>query len=141
MFPQFFFLNFFLFEKSDFLRFFEIFGFLTIFDFFFRFLGCFKEFWIFFLDFWIFFLIFFGICWTFLDFWIFWIFFEIFGISFDFFGFLGFLSKLVRLLLKVTKFTTGHQKLPKMNQNSIIRSFFAGRSKKPRPKAEALCRS
>ena len=29
------------------------------------------------------------------------------------------------LLLKVTKVTTGHQKLPKMGQNSIISYFFA----------------
>ena len=34
------------------------------------------------------------------------------------------------LLLKVTKVTTGHQKLPKMGQNSIISSFFARRAKK-----------
>ena len=34
------------------------------------------------------------------------------------------------LLLKVTKVTTGHQKLPKMGQNSIISSFFARRTKK-----------
>ena len=33
------------------------------------------------------------------------------------------------LLLKVTKVTTGHQKLPKMGQNSIISSFFARRAK------------
>ena len=39
--------------------------------------------------------------------------------------FLGFFSKLLRLLLKVTKVTTGHKKLPKMGQNSIISSFFA----------------
>ena len=37
---------------------------------------------------------------------------------------------LLRLLLKVTHVTTGHQKLPKMGQNSIIRSFFARRAKK-----------
>ena len=40
----------------------------------------------------------------------------------DFFVFFGFLSKLLRLLLKVTKVTTGHKKLPKMGQNSIISS-------------------
>ena len=34
------------------------------------------------------------------------------------------------LLLKVTKVTTGHQKLPKVVQNSIISSFFARRAKK-----------
>ena len=54
----------------------------------------------------------------------------------DFFVFLGFLSKLLMLLLKVTKVTTGHQKLPKMGQNSIISSFFARRAKKA--SAEAL---
>ena len=48
----------------------------------------------------------------------------------DFFVFLGFLSKFLRLLLKVTKVTTGHQKLPKMGQNSIKSSFFARRAKK-----------
>ena len=47
----------------------------------------------------------------------------------DFFVFLGFLSKLLILLLKVTKVTTGHQKLPKMGQNSIISSFFVRRAK------------
>ena len=47
-----------------------------------------------------------------------------------FFVFLGFLSKLLMLLLKVTKVTTGHQKLPKMGQNSIRSSFFAQRAKK-----------
>ena len=47
--------------------------------------------------------------------------FEIFGFFMDFFG-LG--------LLKVTKVTNGHQKMPKMGQNSIITSFFAQRSKK-----------
>ena len=41
----------------------------------------------------------------------------------DFFVFLGFLSKLLLLLIKVNKVTTGHQKLPKMGQNSIITSF------------------
>ena len=34
------------------------------------------------------------------------------------------------LLLKVTKVTTGQQKLTKMGQNSIITSFFAQRVKK-----------
>ena len=43
---------------------------------------------------------------------------------------MGFFSKLLMLLLKVTKVTTGHQKLPKMGQNSIIISFFARRAKK-----------
>ena len=36
----------------------------------------------------------------------------------------------IRLLLKVTKVTTGHQKLPKICQNSIIISFFARRANK-----------
>ena len=59
-----------------------------------------------------------------LDFWKFFLF------SFlDFFVFLEFLSKLLWLLIKVTKVTTGHQKLPKMSQNSIICSFFARRAK------------
>ena len=42
---------------------------------------------------------------------------------------------------KVTKVTTGHQKLPKMGQNSIISSFLPEGQKKPQPKAEALRRS
>ena len=46
-----------------------------------------------------------------------------------FFGFLWFLLKLIRLLLKVTKVITGHQILPKICQNSIIRYFFAKRAK------------
>ena len=33
------------------------------------------------------------------------------------------------LLLKFTKVTTGHQKLSKIGQNSIITSFFARRAK------------
>ena len=45
--------------------------------------------------------------------------FEIFWIFLDFFGFLVFLSKLLRFLIKFTKVTTGHQKLPKLGQNSI----------------------
>ena len=40
---------------------------------------------------------------------------------------MGFLSKLLRLLIKVTKVTTGHQKLPKMGQNRIISCFFFAR--------------
>ena len=31
---------------------------------------------------------------------------------------------------QVTKITTGHQKLNKIGQNSILSSFFAGRAKK-----------
>ena len=42
---------------------------------------------------------------------------------------MGFLSKLLRLLLKVTKVTTGHLKLPKIGKNSIISSFFARRAR------------
>ena len=89
------------------------------------FFGFFWIFWIFFgffLDF-LDFLDFFG----FLDFLKF---LDFFGFFLDFFGFLGFLSKLLRLLLKVTKVTIGHQKLPKMGQNSKISTFFARRAKK-----------
>ena len=43
---------------------------------------------------------------------------------------MGFLLKLLMLLLKVNKVTTGHQKLPKMGQNSIITPFLARRAKK-----------
>ena len=54
-----------------------------------------------------------------------------FGISWHFFGFiLRFLSKLLSLLLKVTKLTTWHKKIPKMSQNSIISPVFARRAKK-----------
>ena len=121
-------------KKSDFLRFFEIFSdfrifwpFLTIFGFFgffmdfldfFGFFGLFLDF----LDFFWIFLIF----WTFFGFWDFLKFFEIFWIFLDFFFWL----LLLKLLLKVTKVTTGHQKLPKMGQNSILRSFLARRAKK-----------
>ena len=55
----------------------------------------------------------------------------------DFFVFLVFISKLLMLLLKVTKVTTGHQKMPKMGQNSIINSFFARRAKKPFAKGQS----
>ena len=51
---------------------------------------------------------------------------------------MGFLSKLLRLLLKVTKVTTGYQKLPKMGKkNNIISSFFARRTDKA--SAEGRC--
>ena len=56
-----------------------------------------------------------------------------FGFFLDFFGFFcffWFFSKLLRLLLNVTTVTTGHQKLPKIGQNSIKSSFFARRAKK-----------
>ena len=69
---------------------------------------------------------------------------NLFGISFIFLCFLGFLSKLLRLQLKVTKVTTGHQKLPIMGQNSIISSFFCPKVKKSlgcRPKPSAGARS
>ena len=48
-----------------------------------------------------------------------------------FFGFFGFFLKLLRLLLKVTKVTTGHQRWPKIGQNSIIRYFLPKGQKKP----------
>ena len=41
------------------------------------------------------------------------------------------------LLQKVTKVTTGQQKLPKMGQNSKITPFLPEGQKKPQPKAEA----
>ena len=123
-----------------FFKFFEIFGFLTIFD-----------------NFWIF-----GVFDGFLDFfWIFWNFFGFFGFFLDFLDFFEFsiflkkndflrffeicpsvpktgtdgqtclsVPKLGTDGHPVTKVTTGHQKWPKMGQNSIIRSFFARRAKK-----------
>ena len=59
------------------------------------------------------------------------------------FGF--FLHPSLMLLLKVTNVTNGHQKLPKMGQNSLITSFFAQRAKKslsrrPKPSAGARIR-
>ena len=63
--------------------------------------------------------------------------FKFLGFWGDFFVLLGFLSKLLRLLLKVTKVTTGHQKLPKMGQNSIKRSFFDRRAKKSSAKGRS----
>ena len=68
--------------------------------------------------------------WTYLDFQIFF--------NFGFFISLRFCSKLLMLILKVTKVTTGHQKFPKMGQNSILSFFFPKGQKKPKPKAEAL---
>ena len=56
----------------------------------------------------------------------------------------GFFLKLLRLLLKVTTVTTGHKKLPKIGQNSIINFYFDQRAKKafgPRPKPSAGARS
>ena len=54
-----------------------------------------------------------------------------FGIFFCILGdFFVFFSKLLKLLLKVTKVTTEHHKLPKMGQNSIISYFFAQRATK-----------
>ena len=41
----------------------------------------------------------------------------------------------------VTKVTTGHQKWPKMSQNSTITSFFARRAKKSYVEVKALLRS
>ena len=43
---------------------------------------------------------------------------------------MGFLSKLLMLLLKDTKVSTRHQKLPKMGQNSILSSFCCPKGKK-----------
>ena len=87
----------------------------------------------FFMDFFFVF-VFLDFFWFYLHFWTFFgflIFFEIFlFFCWIFIGFLGFLSKFLRLLLKVTKVTTGHQKLPKMGRNSIISSFFAQRAKR-----------
>ena len=42
---------------------------------------------------------------------------------------------------KVTKVTTGHQKLLKMDQNSILGSFLLEGLKMPQLKAEALRRT
>ena len=52
---------------------------------------------------------------------------DYFGFFYFFFIFLFFLVyfKVNRLLLNVTMVNTGHQKLPKMGQNSIKSSFFA----------------
>ena len=63
-------------------------------------------------------------------------FFEIFLFLGDFFGFSGFLSKFLRLLLKVTKITTGHQKLPKNGPKqhykpSLGPFFFASAEQSP----------
>ena len=55
---------------------------------------------------------------------------------FGFFGFLGFISKLPRLLIKVTKVTTGHKKLPKIGQNSIM-----SLGRRPKPSAGARSRA
>ena len=56
--------------------------------------------------------------------------FEIFGYFGFFWIFFGFFKKLLMLLLKVTKVTTGHQKWPKIGQNSTIRPFFTQRTHK-----------
>ena len=70
---------------------------------------------------------FWGFLWIFGFFWIFFgfcgiYFFSDFFLLFSFFpwGFYGLFSKLLRLLLNITNVTTGHQKWPKMGQNSII---------------------
>ena len=62
-------------------------------------------------------------------FWNFWNFFK---------KILGYFSKLLRLLLKVTVVTTGHQKWPKVSQNSIKSLFFARWEKKPLPWCSGL---
>ena len=74
----------------------------------------------------------------FLDFFDFLDFLKFFGFVLDFFGFLRFLSKLLRLLLKLTMVTTGHKKLPKMGQNSIISpKGKKSLGRKPKPSAGA----
>ena len=93
---------------------------------FWTFFGFFRSFWIFF---WIF-----RILLTFLDFWIF----EFFWFFLFFWVFFGFISKLLMLLLKVIKVTTGHQKLPKVGQNSLITSFFARRAKQASAEGRSL---
>ena len=79
-----------------------------------------------FLIFWPFLTIFYFF-WFFIDFWIF---FPIFWVFFYFLDFFGNPCKVTKVTTKVTKATTGHQKMPKMGQNSIISSFFARRAKK-----------
>ena len=110
----------------DFLRFFEIFQFLNplkklllgfVHPFLEFFVDCFVFLHLFLFFFYLLFLIFLFF------FWIFWMFSEIFGFFFKWFS--GFHSQLLRLLLKVTKVTTGHHKLPKMGQNSIIKKVSA----------------
>ena len=59
----------------------------------------------------------------FFDFFVFWDFFQFMDFFYLFFICFGFFFKLLRLLLKNTKITTGHQKLPKIGLNSTIRSF------------------
>ena len=114
-----------------------------------------RAFFLYFLIFYIFIFYFFILFGFFLYYFVFFGFFFNFGI-FEFFEnfwiffwissvFLGFLSKLLRLLLKVTKVTTGHQKFPKMGQNSIISSlFFCPKGEKSlgrRPKPSTGARS
>ena len=119
----------------DILRFFGIFQFFDRFWQFLDFWGFYGLFG-FFLTFLIFFGFFFGFFFKFFR--IFWIFgfldFQFFGFFFefflDFFSFFWFLSKVIWLLLNVTMVTTGHQKSPKMGQNSLRSSFFARRAKK-----------
>ena len=61
-------------------------------------------------------------------------FFEVFSRFYDFLtifdNWFVWILRSLRLLLKVTNVTIGHQKWPKMGQNSIISSFFAQRAKK-----------
>ena len=114
--------------------------FFQIFGFFYRFRQ-FLDFRIFFYGFSRFVLDIFLFFWTFLLFFGFELFLDFFGF---FFGFFEFFLKLQRLLLKVTKVTTGHQRLPQIGQNSIKRFFFAQRKKKAlirRPKLSAGARS
>ena len=107
----------------DFLRFFQIFGFLDHFWQFFDFFGflwffeSFLDFLVFFWIFWIFFG-FFGFFGRFLDFGIFWNFLKFFGFFF------------VIVTNVTTKCYHGYYWTPKMGQNSIKSSFFARRAKK-----------
>ena len=66
--------------------------------------------------------------------------FEIFGFFWVFSWFFFVIPfKVIWLQLKVTKLTTGYQKLPKLGQNSILNIFLPKGQKKPR--AKALSRS
>ena len=113
--------------------------FFFFFSFFFNIL---KVFWLgvvlwFFLCFLGFFLVFFFIFFYFLWFFLFFYFIFFSDFLMFFFLFILLLSKLLRLLLNASKVTTGHQKLPKIGQNSIISSLFARRAKKA--SAEGWC--
>ena len=71
-----------------------------------------------------------------LIFFLFFYFFYLFFLEFFLYFFLG-----GGIPFKVTKVTTGHQKLPKIGQNSIIRSFFCpAEGRRPKPSAGATSR-